>query len=49
MHNNCRRKVYDPPLRVIYPKEADDGLWGGEGIVKGFMHNQKTDDLCVIF
>ena len=28
--------VPDMPIEVQYPKEADLGLWGGEGIVKGY-------------
>jgi large subunit ribosomal protein L28 len=26
---------------VVYPKEADEGLWGGEGVVKGFLKYRK--------
>lgn len=28
------------PLFVIYPPEADEGLWGGEGIVKGWRESR---------
>lgn len=30
------KPIQDVPLRVTYPKEQDDGIWGGEGVVKGF-------------
>ncbi|KAK6029438.1 ribophorin II [Ostertagia ostertagi] len=28
------------PLLVIYPPEADQGLWGGEGVVKGWRESR---------
>ncbi|XP_018309388.1 39S ribosomal protein L28, mitochondrial isoform X1 [Mycetomoellerius zeteki] len=28
--------VQNVPLPLIYPKEIDDGIWGGEAIVQGF-------------
>ncbi|VDO04490.1 unnamed protein product [Haemonchus placei] len=28
------------PLYVIYPPEADKGLWGGEGVVKGWKESR---------
>ncbi|XP_018049834.1 PREDICTED: 39S ribosomal protein L28, mitochondrial [Atta colombica] len=28
--------VQNVPIPVIYPKEIDDGIWGGEAIVQGF-------------
>ncbi|KJH40819.1 AMP-binding enzyme [Dictyocaulus viviparus] len=28
------------PLYVIFPPEADDGLWGGEGVVKGWKESR---------
>jgi len=28
--------VQNIPIPVIYPKEIDDGIWGGEAIVQGF-------------
>jgi len=34
--------VQNIPLPLKYPKEANEGLWGGEGIVKGFMKRQPT-------
>jgi large subunit ribosomal protein L28 len=30
-------RVPDRPVEVVYPEEANKGLWGGEGIVKGFV------------
>lgn len=39
LHPKTQRKtrVENIPIPAIYPKEADEGLWGGEGIVKGFQ------------
>lgn len=34
-------RVPDVPIEVMYPKEADLGLWGGEGIVKGYVKPRK--------
>ncbi|KAG8225619.1 hypothetical protein J437_LFUL004190 [Ladona fulva] len=31
------RMVKNHPIPVLYPKEHDHGLWGGEGLVKGFQ------------
>ena len=28
--------VNDTPLNILRPEEADKGIWGGEGVVKGF-------------
>ncbi|XP_011645266.1 39S ribosomal protein L28, mitochondrial [Pogonomyrmex barbatus] len=30
------RPVQNVPLPLLYPKEIDDGIWGGEAIVQGF-------------
>lgn len=37
----CSERVPDVPIEVMYPKEADLGLWGGEGIVKGYVKPRK--------
>jgi len=29
--------VCDPPIPTIFPPENDKGLWGGEGVIKGFV------------
>ncbi|KAF7492414.1 hypothetical protein SSS_10079 [Sarcoptes scabiei] len=34
-------RIPDVPIPVLYPKEADEGLWGGEGIVKGYVKPRK--------
>lgn len=34
------KPVQDIPIPLMFPKEHDDGIWGGEGVVKGF---QKRD------
>lgn len=31
----------DIPIEAVYPREADYGLWGGEGIVKGYFRKEK--------
>ncbi|KYN07418.1 PREDICTED: 39S ribosomal protein L28, mitochondrial [Cyphomyrmex costatus] len=33
--------VQNVPLPLIYPKEIDDGIWGGEAIVQGFKKKGK--------
>lgn len=33
--------VVDAPIPVIYPPESHKGLWGGEGIVKGYRMAKK--------
>ncbi|CAD7078837.1 unnamed protein product [Hermetia illucens] len=37
------RAIQNTPLPLIFPPESDDGIWGGEGIIKGFQkrHPQK--------
>lgn len=32
---------FNIPPKIMYPKEADRGLWGGEGIVVGFLQRKK--------
>ena len=36
------QRVQNVPLPIVFPKEADMGLWGGEGIVAGFK--KKAND-----
>lgn len=38
-------RVNDPPIDVVYPKEADEGIWGGEGVVKGFVKERNFNGL----
>ena len=33
--------VQNRPIPVIYPKEADEGLWGGEGMIKGLIQRRE--------
>ncbi|XP_014672130.1 PREDICTED: 39S ribosomal protein L28, mitochondrial-like [Priapulus caudatus] len=35
--NGQKVRIEDVPIPVKYPKECDEGLWGGEGVVKGFQ------------
>ncbi|WKY14521.1 hypothetical protein Q1695_000223 [Nippostrongylus brasiliensis] len=37
---NVEVEAENYPLLVIYPPEADDGLWGGEGVVKGWRESR---------
>ncbi|EFN69679.1 39S ribosomal protein L28, mitochondrial [Camponotus floridanus] len=42
---NNRGEVYpvqNVPLPLLYPKEIDNGIWGGEAIVQGFKKKDKT-------
>lgn len=32
-----RKIIQNVPIPVLYPKESNDGLWGGEGIIKGYV------------
>lgn len=34
--------VQNVPLPVIYPPEHNEGIWGGEGVVKGFQKRAQT-------
>lgn len=40
--NGIKTRIPDVPLPIIFPKESDSGLWGGEGIVMGMRkkHNK---------
>ncbi|KAH0947105.1 hypothetical protein HN011_003574 [Eciton burchellii] len=35
------RPIQNVPLPVIYPKKMHEGIWGGEGIVQGFLKKGK--------
>ncbi|KAJ1347903.1 hypothetical protein KIN20_003082 [Parelaphostrongylus tenuis] len=37
---NVEIEAENYPLYVIYPPEADEGLWGGEGVVKGWRQSR---------
>uniref|UniRef100_A0A0K0D2P2 Dolichyl-diphosphooligosaccharide--protein glycosyltransferase subunit 2 n=1 Tax=Angiostrongylus cantonensis TaxID=6313 RepID=A0A0K0D2P2_ANGCA len=37
---NVEIEAENYPLLVIYPPEADEGLWGGEGVVKGWKESR---------
>jgi len=32
-----RKRRVDVPIPLIFPKEIHEGLWGGEGIIKGYI------------
>ncbi|XP_008307341.1 large ribosomal subunit protein bL28m [Cynoglossus semilaevis] len=33
-----RERVQDAPIPIYYPPESQDGLWGGEGLIKGYRY-----------
>lgn len=35
------KRIQNIPIPIIYPKNADDGIWGGEGIIKGFRKKHR--------
>ncbi|XP_023243240.1 39S ribosomal protein L28, mitochondrial-like isoform X2 [Centruroides sculpturatus] len=35
------KRVQNEPIPVIYPKDADNGIWGGEGIIKGYKKKHR--------
>lgn len=37
-----RKPVQNIPIPVIYPEEHNQGIWGGEGVVKGFQKRNPT-------
>lgn len=43
MRNECGKihPIQNVPLPLLYPKEIDDGIWGGEAIVQGFKKKGK--------
>lgn len=36
------RAVQNIPFPIVYPPEHNDGIWGGEGVVKGFQKRAQT-------
>ena len=36
------------PIPIRYPKLAEEGLWGGEGVVEGMIH-PKNDEKKIRF
>lgn len=38
-------RVNDPLIDVVYPKQADEGIWAGEGVVKGFVKERNFGGL----
>jgi len=45
------KRVQDVPIPVIYPPESHLGIWGGEGVIKGFQkrnrHKQRVPHFWV--
>ncbi|XP_064607752.1 large ribosomal subunit protein bL28m-like [Liolophura sinensis] len=37
-----RLRIIDDPIPPIYPEEANQGLWGGEGLVQGLIRKKKN-------
>lgn len=38
----CRLRIIDDPIKPVYPEEANQGLWGGEGLVHGLIRKKKN-------
>lgn len=36
------KPIQNIPIPVIYPPEHNEGIWGGEGVVKGFQKRSQT-------
>lgn len=36
------KRIQDVPIPVLFPPESHEGIWGGEGVVKGFQKRNKT-------
>lgn len=36
------RPVQNVPLPVLFPRESHMGIWGGEGVIKGFTKRKPT-------
>lgn len=36
------RPIQNVPLPIMYPPEHNDGIWGGEGVVKGYQKRSQT-------
>ncbi|XP_015905530.1 large ribosomal subunit protein bL28m [Parasteatoda tepidariorum] len=35
-----KMRVETRPIPLKFPKEADEGIWGGEGVIQGFVKNK---------
>uniref|UniRef100_A0A8D0HFT0 Large ribosomal subunit protein bL28m n=1 Tax=Sphenodon punctatus TaxID=8508 RepID=A0A8D0HFT0_SPHPU len=42
--NGQRERVQDVPIPIYYPSESQEGLWGGEGWIRGYRY-AKNDKL----
>ena len=38
---NCRKIIQNKPIPLTYPKEFENGLWGGEALVRGFQKRKQ--------
>lgn len=36
------RPIQNVPIPIMYPPEHNDGIWGGEGVVKGYQKRSQT-------
>lgn len=36
-----RVRVENRDIPVKFPEEADEGIWGGEGVIQGFIREKK--------
>ena len=37
----CRLRVQNVPVDVKFPKQCNEGLWGGEGFIIGYIKKKK--------
>jgi len=38
---NQKKRVENRLIPLKFPKEADEGIWGGEGVIQGFVKEKK--------
>lgn len=41
-HTGIVNPIQNVPLPVYYPPEHNQGIWGGEGVIKGFQKREQT-------
>jgi len=41
LDGNTVEEVHNDAVQVVYPEESNQGLWGGEGVVKGYKNVSK--------
>lgn len=41
--------VQNIPIKLLYPKELDEGIWGGEAVVQGFRKKAENKERVAKF